>query len=224
MILAYIAMRSAHAHQEEATTSRATPAAAFEPDLAQVVAGNSGRLSNCTASLDDVDGKRAVRLDGAPGVGIAWLDGSPFRNGVLELELRGRNVPQKSFVGVAFHGLDDETYDAVYFRPFNFRSDDPVRRSHMVQYVSGPTYVWQKLRDEHPGEYENDVRPVPDPDSWFHARIVVDSPTVSVFVNDAVEPSLVVQQLSDRETGRVGLWVGPESEAEFAGLRITPSG
>jgi hypothetical protein len=33
-------------------------------------------------------------------------------------------------------------------------------------------------------------RPVPDPDSWFHARIEVTDREVRVFVNDAKEPSL----------------------------------
>gem|GEM_PF-6071604 len=29
-------------------------------------------------------------------------------------------------------------YEAVYFRPFNFRSSDPVRKGHAVQYVANP--------------------------------------------------------------------------------------
>jgi hypothetical protein len=59
---------------------------------------------------------------------------------------------QQSFVGVAFHGVDGTTYDAIYFRPFNFKTDDPVRRIHAVQYISHPDNPWQKLRDGQPGE------------------------------------------------------------------------
>src|SRR5207237_504148 len=103
----------------------------------------------------------------------------------IELDIKGKDVQGQSFVGVAFHGVDDTTYDAVYLRPFNFKTDDPVRNTHAVQYVSHPTYPWQKLRAEHPGEYEQPVTPAPDPNGWFHVRVVVASPKVSVFVADA---------------------------------------
>jgi hypothetical protein len=141
-------------------------------------------------------------------------------NGTIELDIRGKDVQGQSFVGVAFHGVDDTTYDAVYLRPFNFRTDDSARHAHAVQYVSHPTYPWQKLRAEHPGEYEKSVTPAPDPSGWFHVRIVVASPRVSVFVADATEPSLVVSQLSNRHKGRVGLWVGNGSDGDFANLKI----
>src|SRR5438034_9094791 len=87
----------------------------------------------------------------------------------------------QSFVGVAFHGLDSTTYDAIYLRPFNFRTEDPARHSHAVQYISHPTYTWQKLRAERPGAFEQPVSPAPDPNAWFHVRVVVASPKVSVF-------------------------------------------
>ena len=119
--------------------------------------------------------------------------------------------------------MDGPTYDAVYFRPFNFRAEDPARRIRAVQYVSHPTYTWQKLRAEQPGKYEKGVNPVPDPNGWFHARIVVASPSVTVYVNDAKEPSLVVNQLSDRKKGLIGLWVGNTSGGDFANLKIIPA-
>jgi hypothetical protein len=164
-----------------------------------------------------------VRLSEATGEGVAYLQGIEFANGTIELDVRGKDVPQQSFVGVAFHGVDGTTYDAIYFRPFNFRSDDPARRNHAVQYVSHPTYTWQKLRAEQPGKYEHAVTPGPDPNAWFHVRVVVASPQVSVFVGDAKEPSLVANQLSDRKKGLVGLWVGNNSGGDFANLKIVPA-
>jgi len=116
--------------------------------------------------------------------------------------------------------VDGTTYDAIYFRPFNFKAEDPARRKRAVQYISHPTYTWQKLRAEHPGEYEQPVSPVPDPNAWCHVRVIVAAPKVSVFVDQAKEPSLVVNQLSDRHTGRVGLWVGNNSGGDFANLKI----
>jgi len=170
------------------------------------------------------DGNRAgVRLSARADNGVAYLRGVEFGNGTIELDIRGKDVQGQSFVGVAFHGVDDTTYDAVYLRPFNFKTDDPVRHNHAVQYVSHPTYPWQKLRAEHPGEYEQPVTPAPDPNGWVHVRVVVASPKVSVFVADATEPSLVVSQLSHRAKGRVGLWVGNGSDGDFANLILTPS-
>jgi len=60
------------------------------------------------------------------------------------------------------------------------------------------------------------------PDDWFRVRIVVATPLVSVFVNNAAEPSLVVTQLNDRKQGWLALWVSVGS-GDFANLRITPA-
>jgi hypothetical protein len=68
--------------------------------------------------------------------------------------------------------------------------------------------------------YEKPVEPAPDPNGWVHARVVVAYPTVSVFVNGAAEPSLVVEELSGRKTGWFGLWVGNGSGGDFANFRV----
>ncbi len=167
--------------------------------------------------------RKGVRLNEQPGEGVAYLKGIEFSNGTIEFDVRGKDVQGQSFVGVAFHGLDSTTYDAIYLRPFNFRTEDPARHSHAVQYISHPTYTWQKLRAERPGIFEQPVNPAPDPNAWFHVRVVVASPKVSVFVGDAKEPCLVVTRLSDRTNGLVGLWVGNNSGGDFAGLKIAPN-
>src|SRR5436305_12587770 len=163
------------------------------------------------------DGARAgVHLSEGAGEGPAYLRQIELGNGTIELDIRGKDIPQQSFVGVAFHGVDGTTYDAIYFRPFNFRAEDPARRGHAVQYIAQPIYPWQKLRAEQPGKYERAIDPVPDPNAWFHVRVVVTSPKVSVFVDDAKEPSLVVDQLSNRKIGLAGLWAGTNSGGDFA--------
>ena len=50
------------------------------------------------------------------------------------------------------------------------------------------------------------IDPAPDGDAWFHAKVVLENREVKVFVNDATEPSLVVNELTDRLAGSVGLW------------------
>ena len=196
---------------------------AIEPDLAALAEGKGLKVFNRSLSVLNDGARKGARLSESPGDGVAYLEGIEFTNGVIEIDIRGKDVQQQSFVGVAFHGLDEKTYDAIYFRPFNFKTEDQARRLRAVQYISHPTYTWQKLRTEQPGKYEKPVNPVPDPNGWFYARIVVASPKVSVFVNDAKEPSLVVDQLSDRKKGLVGLWVGNASGGDFASFKIVPA-
>jgi hypothetical protein len=192
----------------------------IEPDLSALVEAKGLKIFN--RSLSGLNDKKGVRLSESPGDGVAYLEGIEFANGAIEIDIKGKDVQQQSFVGVAFHGLDEKTYDAIYFRPFNFKTEDQARRIRAVQYISHPTYTWNKLRAENPGKYEKPVIPAPDPNDWFHARIVVASPKVSVFINDAKEPSLVVEQLSDRKKGLIGLWVGNTSGGDFANLKIVP--
>lgn len=192
------------------------------PPLAKIADTSLWRLQNRSATLIDGNGRAEVRLDAKTSDGMAWLVGSDFSEGTISADVRGANKPGQSFVGLALHGEDETTYDVIYFRPFNFKNPEPIRRARAVQYVSLPNFPWEKLRAENPGKYEAAVSPVPDPDGWFHARIVVEKHTISVFVNDATEPSLVVTKLSDRRAGLLGLWVGDGSAGDFANLEITP--
>jgi hypothetical protein len=192
-------------------------------DLSKLAGGKGLKVFNRTVSSLTDGARNGIRLSESPGDGVAYLEGIEFTDGAIELDVRGKDVQQQSFLGVAFHGVDGTTFDAIYFRPFNFKAEDPARRVRAVQYISHPTYTWNKLRTEHPGRYEQAVKPVPDPNGWFHARILVASPKVSVFVNDAQEPSLVINQLSDRKKGLVGLWVGNTSGGDFANLTIVPA-
>ena len=137
---------------------------------------------------------------------VIWLKGVSFSNGTIEIDLRGKDIPQQSFLGVAFHGVDTTTYDAIYFRPFNFRSKDSIRKIHAVQYISHPIHTWSKLREEHPGMYEKGITPPPLGTDWFHARIEIKNGVVKVFVNNATTPSLTVTKLNNRKEGLLGLW------------------
>jgi hypothetical protein len=190
------------------------------PDLSKITNEDYWGIYNRVVSPKELNGNLAVYLNGQEGDGFVYLKDFKFDKGIIEADIKGKNVQGNSFVGIAFHGLNDTTYDAVYFRPFNFLSEDSVRKSHSVQYISHPVYTWFKLRKEHPGKYENTVNPVPDPDSFFHAKVVVERPKVSVFVNNAEEPSLVVNELSERTGGWVGLWTGNYSDGTFANLKI----
>ena len=187
------------------------------------------QVHNRTLSTVTDGGRQVFRLDGKPGDAVAWWPDTAFANGTIDLDIRGRNVPQGSFVGVAFHGVDETTYEAIYFRPFNFATEDPARRLRAVQYVSHPAHPWQVLREQHPGVFEKPVSPPPDPDGWFHVTVRVDGDRVKVFVDRAATPALDVQRLTTRRSGWVGLWVGNTSPGDFANVttyagQILPEG
>jgi hypothetical protein len=195
---------------------------ARRPDLSGIATGDGWTLVNRAAGVEKEGDRTVVTFDARIGDGAAWLDGVEFENGTIEVMIRGKNNPGQSFVGIAFRGVDDQTYDAVYFRPFNFVADNELSRSHMVQYISHPEYTWSKLREEHTDVYENPLPHPPDPDQFFKARIVISKPEIRVYVEDEAEPCLVVSELTDRMGGRVGLWMGNGSDGSFAELVIRP--
>ena len=192
-------------------------------DLRGMVERKEIEVSNRSLSLVKDASRAGVHLDEKEGDGVAWLKGIQFSNGTLEFDVKGRDVQGKSFVGLAFHGLDNKTYDAIYLRPFNFKAEDKARKSHCVQYIAHPVYTWNKLREEFPGKYEQPVEPAPDPNSWVHVRVVVASPKISVFINNNTQASLEVDKLSQRTNGSVGFWVGNGSDGDFANLKVVHS-
>jgi len=171
-------------------------------------------------SIGKSDGKNVMHLDAAKGVGVAWLKNIEFSSGTIEFDVRGKNVMQQSFVGFAFHGTSDTAYDCIYFRPFNFNATDAARKSHSVQYISMPQYDWQYLREKFPNKYENALTNSINADIWFHAKVVVTTNEIKVFVNNSTTPSLTVQPLNHYATGKMGFWVGNGSDGDFSNLNI----
>jgi hypothetical protein len=205
-----------------AAACSAQKAKVITPDLPKLLTEKKITVINRNAGiLTNSQNKNGIHLDAKDNDGVAWLNDLHFDNGILEFDVKGKNVMQQSFVGIAFHGLDDTTMDVIYFRPFNFQSQDPERKNHSVQYVSLPTYDWQKLRTDFPNKYEHSLNPSPQPDDWFHVRIVINTPTLSVYVNNNSNPDLIVEQLNDRKDGNLGFWVGNGSDGDFANLKIT---
>jgi len=84
---------------------------------------------NRTVEQVTENGRSIVRLSEGTGAGVAWLKDLLLSEGTIEFDAKGRDVMQKSFIGIAFHGIDNETYETIYFRPFNFQSSDSARRS-----------------------------------------------------------------------------------------------
>lgn len=193
-----------------------------------------------TAGLTPIDahmkvvtlaGRQAVELipatrDTGQVDAIAMVDGSEFADGTIEVWVTGhvppdtRDTSSRGFVGLVFRSADDgNRFESIYLRMTNGRAEQQLRRNHTVQYESIPDYPWFRLRKENPGQYETyvDIRP----DVWAKLRIVVSGRHATLYVNDAPQPTLVVNDLKgSMSRGRVGLWVGGESVGYFSHLTI----
>jgi len=108
---------------------------------------------------------------------------------------------------------DEKRFERIYFRP---QASAPA---HAIQY--DPHFNgyanWQTY---HGPVYEGSA-PLPGDGDWFHVRIEVVGSQARVFVDDAQEPQLVVQELmSGSSGGAVGLW---GTGAYFADIAIRRS-
>jgi hypothetical protein len=181
-------------------------------------------------------GRKALRVADAAAAGIAdgiqlvILNKTEFQDGVIEIELTGEPGANagggaRGFVGVAFRVNLDAAKDAVkyecfYLRPTNGRADDQVRRNHSTQYISYPDFPWQRLRKEFPEKYESYVDLVPG--EWTKVKIEVRGDKARLYVHDASQPVLVVNDLKyGQSTGQIALWVGVGTVAHFANLRVS---
>ena len=191
-------------------------------DLAERLSAGKLRIVNREVTKA-ADKPGAIHVSEATDVGLVWINGTDFAEGTIEIELRGRDMQQRSFLGIAFHGQNDTTYESVYLRPFNFRTTDEARRQHAVQYMSVPDFDWSMLRQKFPEEFENPVDASLEPTGWVPLRVVVKGNAVQIYAGTPKSPALEVRKLGQLQRGIIGLWVGTASDGDFANLRITPA-
>ncbi len=184
-------------------------------------------------SLTTIAGKKAVRVtkdsslkavDEPTYVRIANL--ADFRNGVIEVKVLSRLLPNASpasrgFIGLAFRINDDNTkFESIYIRPTNGRAEIQLRRNRSVQYFSYPDYKFDRLRKEAAGEYESyaDMRL----NVWIKMKIVVKDAQAKLFLDNHPQPSLIVNDLKHgaNHAGAIGLFVDVDTEGFFSDLKI----
>ena len=188
----------------------------------QTVDFAAAKLRPVNRDVSSLAERGGVNVSAKEGPGVAWIEGSDFGEGTIDVDVRGKDVLQQSFVGVAFHRKDDRTYESVYLRPFNFQATDPARHNHAVQYMQVPEFDWPVLREKFPEEFERPVDASIKPTDWVHLRVVVKGGRVQAFVGSATTPTLDVRKLGQLDRGMVGLWVGNNSDGDFSSLRLSP--
>jgi hypothetical protein len=194
---------------------------------------NSRLLPNqVTLSFDRVLGNEAIKVLKDPTVQavdeptFVRIKGVDFTNGTIEVKVLSRllkNAPEsaRGFIGVAFRiNEHNNKYESIYIRPTNGRATDQVRRNHAIQYYSYPDYKFDRLRKEASERYESYADM--GLDEWITMRIVVSGQTATLFLNNASQPSLIVNDLKHgpNASGGIGLWVEVGTEGYFRDLRV----
>lgn len=157
---------------------------------------------------------------------MAWSRDFDFSDGVVELSVASvlaSHAPAyaRGFIGVAFRIDEQQRFESIYLRPANSRVDDQLRRNRSVQYVSYPEYTFPRLRAEEPGKYETYVD-IPM-EEWIDLRLEVAGSAARLFVNNSIQPVLVVTdlKLGAAQRGGIGLWIEAGTVGYFADLVVT---
>lgn len=180
-----------------------------------------------------------VLLDGEPVVRVAKnvreheyglrscavVPGCDFRNGVIEVDVRSRILPDapdlaRGFIGIAFRVPEiDGPFECFYLRPANGRCDDPERRTHAVEYFSYPNYTFAYFRAKGITKYEAPADICLD--EWIHVRIEVDGTKGKLYTNGV--NVLSVEDMKGRADakGSIALFVDIGTEGFFKNLKVS---
>src|ERR1700733_1308029 len=136
-------------------------------------------------SLGDYQGKKALimtrKFGNYKSASIAYPGKANFRDGIIEADLAWTGK-QNGFVGLAFRIKDAHHYQVVYFRPESSGTINAIQ------------YMPEKKAEFNWWDYEGDkyqakaTLPLHD---WFHVKLVVKGNTVTVYVNNQLQPAMV---------------------------------
>ena len=150
-----------------------------------------------------------------------------FKDGTIEVSVLSKFLPNapdyaRGFIGVAFR-IDESNskFESIYIRPGNGRANDQVRRNHSTQYFSYPNHKFDDFRKSDPEKYESYADMAMN--EWIKMKIVVKGDHAALYINDAAQPCLIVNDLKYGAdlSGSVGLWVGNGTEGYFRDLKIS---
>jgi hypothetical protein len=208
--------------------------AGFHP-AAQNIDLNKSSLTPVQVSMQrtELDGRKVIRVTKDSSVKkddeatFVRLNDVDFSNGTVELKVLSRLLPDapehaRGFIGLAFRiNETNDQFECIYIRPTNGRAVQQLRRNRSVQYFSFPDYKFDRLRKEAPGEYESYADM--GLNEWIHLKIQVSGAQAKLFINNNLQPSLIVNDLKHgaHNHGAIGLFVDIGTDGYFSDVKLT---
>lgn len=123
--------------------------------------------------------------------GFAFLDGVNLENGVVEVDLIATGAT--SYPGIVFRLEDERNYEWIYIRPH--RANQYPDAVQYAPHFNG-TSSWQLCNGD------GFTAPIEFPENeWVHLRLEFADGQAKLFVGDATEPVLHVEELKRGPTG-----------------------
>ena len=144
-------------------------------------------------------------------IGFAYLKDVAFEDGVIEVDVavNGRT----SYPGFVFRLQSEQEYESIYLRPHRAdRYPDAVQYTPVFHGISG----WQLYNGE--GFTAGTSLPA---DQWTHLKLEVARSQARLFIGEAAEPALVINNLKHGVSkGAVGLSGPMDRTAFFSNFQV----
>jgi len=137
--------------------------------------------------------------------GFAWLDGTVFREGTIEVELKGHGV-----FGVAFGDVGGKGPEEILFET------DAANRIRDVSYAA-PSDGDGIRKDA-----TSVVRAIDGQSVWSSVKIAVEPKKILVYFDGATEPFFTAPRADKTGPARAGISVRHKGEVSFANFKVTP--
>lgn len=154
-------------------------------------------------------------------------DGIAFHNGVIEVDVCGKLLPDapdyaRGFIGIVFRANEsDSEFESFYIRPTNGKGcTDPVRRVHGCQYFSYPGYTFSYFREFGITDYENRVDTIALGE-WSHIRAEITDDKGVFYVDGVKVLEVNGFKHGPGSRGSVGLYVDIGTDGLFRNLEIS---
>lgn len=182
----------------------------------------------------EMDGKAVLRVTKKEKIHsydqntYARLRGIQFHNGVIEIKLCSRLLPDapdfaRGFIGIVFRANEDNSeFESFYVRPANGRGcTDPIRKAHGCQYFSYPGYTFDYFREFGITEFEAPVDVALG--EWFTLKAVIENERGEFYLNQENTPVLVVDNMKHgaNAIGSLGIFVDIGTEAFVSDWKVT---
>jgi len=159
------------------------------------------------------EGAQVVQhLDRKALMGSAYLKDVDFQNGVIEVDIATNG--RTSYPGLIFRRQSNENYESFYLRPH--RSNlypDALQYTPVFNGLAG----WQLYHGDGFTAGGNIPR-----DRWFHIRMEIMGKQARVFIDEAEQPALIIDDLKHGlSRGTIGVMGPADKTSYFSNFRYT---